>query len=109
MVTAMKTAVLDSGFVGSTQQIIPLVLQPVRETRRAVTREARAGESGPARKPKRVVVPFSVSKPKLEVPDARIQVPKPVVWERLEFGFVTLLLASAVALIALAVTAAANL
>ena len=91
--TAMKTAVLDSGFVGSTQQTIPLVLEPARR---------------PVRKPKRVVVPFSVSKPKLE-PDARIQVPKLVVWERLEFGFVTVLLASAVTLIALAVTAAANL
>ena len=92
--TTMKTAVLDSGFVGSTQQIIPLVLEPARR---------------PARKPKRVVVPFSVSKPKLEVPDARIQVPKLVVWERLEFGFAIVLLASAVTLIALAVTAAANL
>ena len=92
--TTMKTAVLDSGFVGSTQQTIPLVLEPARR---------------PARKPKRVVVPFSVSKPKLEVPDARIQVPKLVVWERLEFGFAIVLLASAVTLIALAVTAAANL
>jgi hypothetical protein len=108
-VIAMKTAVLDSGFVGSTQQTIPLVLEPALRTRRAVTREARAGESGPVRKPKRVVVPFAVSKPKLEVPDARIQVPKLVVWERLEFGFVTVLLASAVALVVLAVTAAANL
>jgi hypothetical protein len=93
-VTTMKTAVLDSGFVGSTQQTFPLVLEPAR---RAVW------------KPKRVVVPFSVSKPKLEVPDARIQVPKLVVWERLEFGFVAVLLASAVTLIALAVPAAANL
>jgi hypothetical protein len=93
-VTTMKTAVLDSGFVGSTQQTIPLVLEPARR---------------PVRKPKRVVVPFSVSKPKLEVPDARIQVPKLVVWERLEFGFAIVLLASAVTLIALAVTAAANL
>lgn len=92
--TTMKTAVLDSGFVGSTQQTIPLVLEPARRT---------------VRKPKRVVVPFSVSKPKLEVPDARIQVPKLVVWERLEFGFAIVLLASAVTLIALAVTAAANL
>jgi hypothetical protein len=90
----MKTAVLDSGFVGSTQQTIPLVLEPARR---------------PARKPKRVVVPFSVSKPKWEVPDARMQVPKLVLWERLEFGFAAVLLASAVALIALAVTAAANL
>ena len=105
----MKTAALDSGFAGSSQQTIPLVLEPVRETRRAVTREARERKSGPVRKPKRVVVPFSVSKPKLEVPDARIQVPKLIVWERLEFGFATLLLASAVTLIALAVTAAANL
>ena len=94
MVTAMKTAVLDSGFVGSPQQTVPLVHEPVRKA---------------VRKPKRVVVPFSVAKPKLEVPDARIQVPKLVVWERLEFGFVAVLLASAVALIALAVTAAANL
>ena len=106
---AMKTAVLDSGFVGSTQQTIPLVLEPVRKTRRAVTREAGAGESRAARKPKRVVVPFSVSKPKLEVPDARIQVPKLVVWERFEFGFAIVLLSSAVTLIALAVAAAANL
>jgi hypothetical protein len=101
----MKTAVLDSGFVGSTQQTIPLVLEPARRTRR----EVRAGESRQARKPKRVVVPFSVSKPKWEVPDARIQVPKPIVWESLEFGFVTVLLASAVTVIALAVSAAANL
>jgi hypothetical protein len=108
-VTVMKTAVLDSGFAGSTQQAIPLVLEPARRTRRAVTREVRARESGPARKPKRVVVPFSASKPKWEVPDARIQVTKPIVWERLESGFVTVLLASAVTLIALAVTAAANL
>ena len=107
--TVMKTAVLDSGFAGSTRQTIPLVLEPARKTGRAVTREARAGESGPVRKPKRVVVPFSVSKPKLEVPDARIQVPKLVVWERLEFGFMTMLLASAVTLIALAAAAAANL
>ena len=94
MVTAMKTAVLDSGFVGSSQQAFPLVLEPARKA---------------ARKPKRVVVPFSISKPKWEVPDARIQVPKPVVWERLELGFVTVLLASAGTLIAIAVSAAANL
>jgi hypothetical protein len=93
MVTAMKTAVLDTGLVGSTQTI-PLVLEPARRV---------------ARKPKRVVVPFAVSKPKLEVPDARIQVPKLVVWERLEFGFVTVLLAAAATLVAIAVTAAANL
>ena len=92
--TTMKTAVLDSGFVGSTQQTIPFVLEPARKA---------------ARKPKRVVVPFSISKPKWEVPDTRMQVPKPVVWERLEFGFVTVLLASAVTLIVLAATAAGNL
>ena len=92
--TAMKTAVLDSGFAGSTQRTIPLVLEPARKA---------------ARKPKRVVVPFSISKPKWEVPDARMQVPKPVVWESLEFGFATVLIASAVTLIALAVMAAVNL
>jgi hypothetical protein len=108
-VTTMKTAVLDSGFAGSTQQTIPLVLEPARKTRRAVTREVLARESGAARKPKRVVVPFSVSKPKCEVPDARMQMPKLIVWERLEFGFVAVLVASAVTLIALAVTATANL
>ncbi|MBV8097868.1 MAG: hypothetical protein JOZ31_01790 [Verrucomicrobia bacterium] len=90
----MKTAVLDSGFAGSSRQTTPLVLEPARKA---------------ARKPKRVVVPFSISKPKWEVPDARIQVPKPVVWERLELGFVTVLLASAGTLIAIAVSAAANL
>ena len=92
--TAMKTAVLDSGFAGSTRQTIPLVLEPARKA---------------PRKPKRVVVPFSVSKPKLEVPDARVQVPKLIVWERIEFGFVTVLIVSAMTLIALAVTAATNL
>jgi hypothetical protein len=90
----MKTAVLDSGFAGSTRQTIPLVLEPARKA---------------PRKPKRVVVPFSVSRPKLEVRDARIQVPKLVVWERLELGFMTVLLVSAMTLIALAVTAATNL
>ena len=91
---AMKTAVLDSGFAGPTRQTFPLVLEPARKA---------------PRKPKRVVVPFSVSKPRLEVPDARIQIPKLVVWERLEFGLVIVLLASAATLVALAVTAAANL
>jgi hypothetical protein len=99
----MKTAVLDSGFVGSSQQTIPLVLEPARKTTSAVTREARAGGTGQARKARRVLVPFS------EVPDARIQVPKLVVWERLESGFVMVLLASSFALILLAVNAAANL
>jgi len=94
MVTAMKTAVLDSGFVGSSQQAFPLVLEPARKA---------------ARKPKRVVVPFSVSEPEWEIPDARIQVPKLILWERVEFGFVTVLLASAVTLIAIGVMAAANL
>jgi hypothetical protein len=90
----MKTAVLDSGFVGSTQQTIPLVLEPTHR---------------PVRKSKRVVVPFSISRPQLEVPDARMQVPKLVICERLELGIVTVLLASAATLIVLAVTAAANL
>jgi hypothetical protein len=108
-VTAMKTAVLDSGFAGSTQQTIPLVLEPARKTHRAVTREARAGESGKARKPKRVVVPFFVPESGLEAPDARIQVPKSVVCERLEFGFMVVLLASAFVLISLSVAAAGNL
>ena len=106
---AMNTAVLDSGFAGSSQHTIPLIPEPARKIHRPGTPETRAGESGPVRKPKRVVVPFSVSRRKLEVPDARIQVPKLVVWERLEFGFAAVLLTSAVILIALAVTAAANL
>ena len=105
----MKTAVLDSGFAGSTRQTIPLVLEPARKTHRAVTREARAGESGKARKPKRVVVPFFVPESGLEAPDARIQVPKSVVWEKLEFGFMVVLLASAFVLISLSVAAAGNL
>jgi hypothetical protein len=104
----MKTAVLDSGFAGSTRQTIPLVLEPARKTR-PVTREARVGESGKARKPKRVVVPFSVPESGLEAADARIQVPKSVVWERLEFGFMVVLLASAAVLISLSVAAAGNL
>jgi hypothetical protein len=108
-VTAMKTAVLDKGFAGSTQQTIPLVLEPARRTHRALTREARAGESGKARKPKRVVVPFFVPESGLEAPDARIQVPKPGVWGWAELGFVTVLLASAFALISLSVAAAGNL
>ena len=105
----MNTAVLDSGFAGSSQQTIPLVLEPARKTRRAVTREARAGESGKARKPKRVVVPFSVPESGLEAPDERIQVPKPGVWGWAELGFVTVLLASAFVLISLSLAAAGNL
>ena len=105
----MKTAVLDSGFAGSTQQAIPLALEPARKTHRAVTRDARVGESGKARKPKRVVVPFFVPESGLEAPDARIQVPKPGVWGWAELGFVTVLLASAFALISLSVAAAGNL
>jgi hypothetical protein len=105
----MKTAVLDSGFAGSTRQTIPLALEPARKTHLAVTREARAGESGKARKPKRVVVPFFVPESGLEAADARIQVPKSVVWERLEFGFMVVLLASAAVLISLSVAAAGNL
>jgi hypothetical protein len=106
----MKTAVLvDSGYAGSARQTIPLVLEPARTTCRAVTREARAGRSGQARKPKRVVVPFSDSKPRLEPSDARIQVPKLVVWAGLELGFVMVLFASAFYLILLSVVAAGDL
>jgi len=88
----MKTAVLvDSGYAGASQRTIPLVLEPARKH---------------ARKPKRVVVPFSVSRPDLEAPDARIQVPKPVFWEWVELGFAMVLLASAFSLILLSVAAA---
>jgi hypothetical protein len=91
----MKTAVLvDSGYAGSSRQTIPLVLEPARKK---------------ARKPKRVVVPFSDSKPRLEPLDARIQVPKLVVWAWLELGFVMVLFASAFYLILLSVVAAGNL
>lgn len=116
---AMKTAVLDSGFAGSTQQTTPLVLEPARKTHRAVlssealakeeTREARAGERGKARKPKRVVVPFFVPESGLEAPDQRIKVPKPGVWGWAELGFVTVLIASALVLISLSMAAAGNL
>jgi hypothetical protein len=115
----MKTAVLDSGFAGTSQQTIPLVLEPARKTRRAVlssvalakeeTREARAGESKSARILKRVVVPFSVSQPELEAPDARIQVPKSGVWGWVELGFVMVLFASAFVLTFLSVAAAGNM
>ena len=107
--TAMKTAVFDSGFAGSCRQTIPLVLEPAHRIEPAVTRKTRAGESGKARKPKRVVVPFSIAESELEAPDARIQVPKPGVWRLAEVGFVMVLFASASALTLLAVTAAANL
>jgi hypothetical protein len=103
----MKTAVLvDSGYAGSSRQTIPLVLEPARKQ---------------ARKPKRVVVPFSDSKPRLEPSDAQIQVPKlppaslrealraEVVWAWLELGFVMVLFASAFYLILLSVVAAGNL
>jgi hypothetical protein len=91
----MKTAVLvDSGYAGSSRQTIPLVLEPARKQ---------------ARKPKRVVVPFSDSKPRLEPSDARIRVPKLVVWAWLELGFVMALFASAFYLILLSVVAAGNL
>jgi hypothetical protein len=91
----MKTAVLvDSGYAGSSRQTIPLVLEPARKQ---------------ARKRKRVVVPFSDSKPRLEASDARIQVPKLVVWAWLELGFVMVLFASAFYLILLSVVAAGNL
>jgi hypothetical protein len=103
----MKTAVLDSGFAGSTQQTIPLVLEPTRRTHRAVTRDAR--ETGKTRKPKRIVVPFFVPESGLEAPDARIQVPKPGVWGWAELGIVTVLSASALLLISLSMAAAGNL
>jgi hypothetical protein len=91
----MKTAVLvDSGYAGSSRQTIPLVLEPARKQ---------------ARKPKQVVVPFSDSKPRVEPSDARIQVPKLVVWAWLELGFVMVLFASAFYLILLSVVAAGNL
>jgi hypothetical protein len=102
----MKMAVLDSGFAGSSQPTIPLVLEPARKR---------------ARKPRRVVVPFSVSQPELEAPAARIEVPKSplatlrlamragVVWAWLELGFVTVLLASSFTLIFLSVAAAGNM
>src|SRR5258708_36072962 len=92
----MKTAVLvDSGYAGSSRQTIPLVLEPPRKTCRAVTREARAGRRGQARKPKRGVVPFSDSKPPLELSDARIPLPKLVIWAWLDLGFVMVRFASA--------------
>ena len=106
----MKTAVLvDSGFAGSSRQTIPLFPEPARKTRRAVTREARAGGSGRARKPDRVVIPLSVSKPELEAPGARILVPKPIVSEWVEFGFATVLLASGFTLILLSAAAAGSM
>jgi hypothetical protein len=91
----MKTAVLvDSGFAGLSQQTIPLILEPARK---------------PTRKPKRVVVPFSVSESGLEAPDARIQVQKSGVWGSVELGFVMVLFASAFVLIFLSVAATGNL
>ena len=106
----MKTAVLvDSGYAGPSQQTIPLVREPARRTHGAVTREARAGESGRARKPKEIVVPFSVSRPELEAPDARIEAPKPVVWTSMELGFFMVLVASAFTLIFLSVAAAGKI
>jgi hypothetical protein len=110
MLTAMKTAVLvNSGYAGSCQQTIPLVLQPARKGRLTATRDTRAGASRQAPKPKRVVVPFYGSKPLLEAADGRIYVPKPVLWESLELGFVMVLLSSAFALISLSVAAGGNL
>jgi hypothetical protein len=103
----MKTAVLVES--GSCQQSIPLVLEPASWARRTGTRDGRAGANKQAPKPKRVVVPFYGSKPRLEVEDARIQVPKIVFWESLEFGFVMVLLSSAFILISLSVAAVWNL
>lgn len=91
----MKTAVLvDSGRAGWSQPSLPLVLEPVRK---------------PARKPKRIVVPFSGSRPEVEAPDARMEVPKPRVWAWLELGFVVVLIASASALVCLSVAAAGTM
>jgi hypothetical protein len=88
----MKTAVLvDSGYAGLSQHNIPLVLEPVRK---------------PARKPKRVVVPFSGSRPDLEASDRRIEVPRLGVWAWLELGFVVVLIASVSFLVSLSVAAA---
>ena len=106
---AMKTAVLDNGFAGSSRQNIPLVLEPARKTRRAVTREALAGGSRAARIPKRVVVPFSISQPELEAPDARIRVPESAVLGWVEFGFAMVLFVSAFVLVFLSVAAAGNM
>ena len=105
----MKTAVLvDSGFARSSRQTVPLVLEPARKTRRVVAREARASESGP-KKPNPVVVPFSVSKPELQAPDARILMPKPIVSEWVEFGFAMVLLVSGFTLILLSLAAAGHM
>jgi hypothetical protein len=71
--------------------IIPLVLERARK---------------PARKPKRVAVPFSVPKPPSEVWGTRIQVRKPGVWEWLELGFAVVLLSSAFVQIFLSLVAA---
>ena len=91
---AMKTAVLDSGYAGPSQQTIPLVLEPARK---------------PTRIPKRVVIPFSVSEPELEAPDARIWIPKSGVLGWVELGFVMVLFASTFVLIFLSVAAAGNM
>jgi hypothetical protein len=66
---------VDSG-KGNT---IPIVLEPTRK---------------PARKPKRVVVPFSVPKTHSEVSGTRIQVRTPGGWEWPELGFAVVLLSS---------------
>ena len=88
----MKTAVLvDSGYAGWSQHNIPLVLEPVRK---------------PARKPKRVVVPFSGSRADPEAPDRRIEMPRLGVWAWLELGFVVVLIASVSFLVSLSVAAA---
>jgi hypothetical protein len=106
----MKTAVLvDSGYAGSSRQTIPLLREPARKARCTATRDARAGASRQAPKPKRVVVPFYGSKRRLEAADGRIHVPKLVFWESLELGFVMVLLSSAFTLIFLSMAAAGNL
>jgi hypothetical protein len=106
----MKTAVLvDNGYAGSSRQTIPLLREPARKDPCTASRKSRAGAIRQAPKPKRVVVPFYGSKPRLEAVDGRIHVPKLVFWESLEVGFVMVLLSSAFALISLSVAATGNL
>lgn len=97
--TAMKMAVLDSGFAGSSQPTIPLVLEPPRKQVRPKQ----------ARKPKRVVVPFSVSKPQAGILGVRIDPPKMIASEYLEFAFVMVLLTSTFVLVFLSLVAASKI
>jgi hypothetical protein len=95
----MKMAVLDSGFAGSSQPNIPLVLEPARKQVRPKQ----------ARKPKRVVVPFSVSKPQAAISGVRINPPKMIASEYLEFAFVAVLLTSTFVLVFLSMVAASKI